>query len=241
MPREVWPAAIDRACFDTWQDEVDVPGREEEVDASAERWGGFGGDSLKRMAQEGNETERLFALFAFGYLIPPGEEEFLLPFLSSPERKERWASAISLGRQQHAPVFPVLQNFLLEEIEYHPLYDKDTRDQIEAAVDEAIEHGGHLWERWADSAIVETWQKDQEDQEQYRWYTTHRLTITRLLGRWGDPQAIPAMRHVLSTCETIEQRSEFWELPINALTGWSTFLDLLRRTLDDLEERKQVR
>lgn len=233
MPRETWPPAIRLACFDTWQDEVYVPGREEEVDAIAERWGGFDIDALERMAHRGNATERLFALFALGHLVPPVDEALLTPFLTSPERKERWISAIGLGRQRNEHSFAILLNLLLEEIEYCSPFPRETLDRVEEARNLASDNWN--WQPQADSAIVEIWQHEQACQEDYRWYTVQRITITGLLYEWRNPRTIQHLRHTLAVCEEIEQRPDFDDIPVNALIGWSTFLDDLRKTICHLE------
>lgn len=63
---------------------------------------------------EGEEKDRVFALFLLGGVATPKARDLLFSFLASPHRKERWASAIALGRLKEERVFALLQKLLLE-------------------------------------------------------------------------------------------------------------------------------
>jgi hypothetical protein len=182
MPRPICPDAILRAFFDAWIDEADMSDEDNEkkVKAFADRWGGLGTTAFKRALQRGDEADRLCAIFALGYLAPAGVERLLAPFLDSPVRKERWASAIGLGENRDEQAFTFLQELLVEDIEYHP----PRRTHV----------------------IIDTNRNERSiyDKE-YDWYTIHRVTITNLLGRWGDPRAIPNLRQALRICWEFEQ------------------------------------
>src|SRR5437016_4529671 len=92
-----WPKNIRRAFFETWvQDEGIQQKVEERISAFAQKWGGIEVEAFKRALQNGQEWERIWALFALGYLTPTEGRELLLPFIDSPRSKERWASAIAL-------------------------------------------------------------------------------------------------------------------------------------------------
>lgn len=204
------PDAIRQACFDTWLDEDDRPEREEEVDAFAKQWGSFEPEALTYMLQEGNENERLFAIFALGHLAPADVKTLLTPLLSSPERKERGASAIALGRGKHECAFAVLQDLLLEDMDYHYPYVPTLGRIIADASEEAErlfgQDGIWVWEELVDPAILEAWNKQGAYEQEYHWYMIHRLTVARLFGVWGDPRAIPTLRQALRTCQELEQR-----------------------------------
>jgi hypothetical protein len=69
---------------------------------------------LQRAVTEGDEEDRVCALFLLGGLATPKARDLLISFLDSPHRKERWASAIALGRLKEERVLALLQTLLLE-------------------------------------------------------------------------------------------------------------------------------
>ena len=90
-------------------------------------WGGYSVDVLQRALSEGSGDDRIFAITALGLLDSSDQvESLLLPFLQSEDDKERWASAIALGRHKNEHVFFLLQRMLIEDIFKHddfPLFD----------------------------------------------------------------------------------------------------------------------
>jgi HEAT repeat protein len=84
-----------------------------------------------RSVTEEDEFERVFTLFLLGGLATPEARNVLLSFLDSSQRKERWASAISLGRLKEERVFPVLQALLLEGFAASTIFD--TPEELQAA------------------------------------------------------------------------------------------------------------
>src|SRR5262245_49782681 len=111
MPRVRGSNTLLRAFVDAWIDWDVMPDemRDEKMKTFAERWGGLSVDAFKQALQEGQEPDRLWAIFALGYLAPVGGEELLVPFLHSPIRKERWGAAIALGESRDERAFALLQ------------------------------------------------------------------------------------------------------------------------------------
>jgi hypothetical protein len=210
MPRARWSDPIQRAFFDAWIDESEMPDevREQKIDTFAKKWGGLDVNAFRRALQEGNEADRLCAIFALGYLAQPSVKELLVPFLSSSVRKERWASAISLGEGKDERAFSLLQEMLLEKMEYYPPQgNRDLNRRAADAIREATSRFGHSanWDRLVDPILVKAWNENQAYVQEFEWYTVHRLTITSLFGAWGDVRAIPTLRQALSKCWEIEQ------------------------------------
>ena len=69
---------------------------------------------LQRATREGDEHNRAFALILLGALATPKALDIVRSFLASPSLKERWASAIVLGRHKEERVFSLLQTLLLD-------------------------------------------------------------------------------------------------------------------------------
>ncbi len=210
MPRPIWPDAIQRAFFDAWIENANMPDeeREKRIDTFEHRWGGLDTDAFKQALQEGYEAERLCALFALGYLAPAAVEELLVPFLHSPVRKERWASAITLGEHKDERAFTPLQNLLVEKMGYHPPpADENLMNIVFKAMRQARERFGSLtgWERLVDPTLVKVWHAQEAYDVEYTWHMIHRITITNVLGAWGDSRAIQALRQALQKCWEIEQ------------------------------------
>src|SRR5260221_8584492 len=117
-----------------------VPEGEFGPEGVTQRWGGLDVEHFARALQEGQEEDRLLAIFALGYHQSRWVAELLLPFLTSPLPRERWASALSLGFMQEERAFPVLLNMLTE---FLPPSDWPTYQ------------GGHMWmyNVWREQAI----------------------------------------------------------------------------------------
>lgn len=237
----LWSDAIQRAFSDTWIHEAEMPDalRDERVGTFVVRWGGIDVNAFKRALQEGKGTDRLFAIFALGYLAPPDVEELLVPFLHSPVRKARWASAIVLGESKDKQAFTPLQGALVEDMECHPPdAEKDLTRIVYEAADEAGRRFGSRadWERVVDPALIAAWNEQQAYLGEYRWYLIHRLAITHLLGTWGDPQAIPALRQALRLCWEVEQLPRFQGKPSGGSEEtWHQLEDDLAYALGQLE------
>jgi hypothetical protein len=182
MPKGRRYAGLVQAYLDAWIDRtslLDDTDVETFMSKFAFRWGGLSTDAFKRTLQQGDAGERLFALFALGDLALLDGERLLIPFLDSPVRKERWASAISLGKLKNEQAFPSLLELLVEKLDYHP---------------PSLTAG----EKPHDPFLKQAWEKelDHKDAEyvwEYHWCLLHRLNIPLLLGSWGDARAIPAL------------------------------------------------
>src|SRR5713226_9315845 len=173
MNSDTLPQAIKQASSDTWI----YQGDEDEFFHFRERWGNFDRETLQRVLQEGHKREKVFALFALGYLAPPGVDLLLTPFLQSEQGMERWAGAISLGRRKDVRAFPLLQDLLLEGIfDYGPFYD----EAVERAVEEAMAQWRHRrndvgdWRDLLDRATLEAWEKARALEAEYDWCLWHR-------------------------------------------------------------------
>ena len=110
---------IERAFSHAWVEHDMIPDEEQEARRRAfqEWWGSFEVDAFKRVLQEGNEADRLVALFALGYLAYEETHDLLVPFLTSAVRKERWASAMALGAHQDERAFALLGHLLTDQLE----------------------------------------------------------------------------------------------------------------------------
>jgi hypothetical protein len=209
MPELNWSETIQHAFFDAWAG-PEMPDEEiqEIVEAFTRRWGGLEANAFAQALQEGNETDRIWALFALSRLAPLGVEERFVPFLHSLVRKERWASAIALGRKRDERAFAALRELLVEEMEFHPPHaDKNLAWTVAEAAEEAGERFGNRadWDRLVEPAFLEAWHEELAYDALYDWHLCHRVTITRLFGTWGDPRAIPVLRQALAHCWRIEQ------------------------------------
>lgn len=204
-----WSDTIQRAFYDAWAG-PNMPDEkmEEIVETFLQHWGGFDANAFTQALQQGQETDRVFALFALSLFAPPGVEAFFVPFLRSPVRKERWASAIALGRMRDERAFAVLQEVLVEEMEYCPLHaDKNLTWIVGEKAKEAGERfGGRAdWDRLVDSAFLQAWYEKETYIDLYDWHLCHRVTIAQVFGDWKDPRAIPVLRQALAHCWRIEQ------------------------------------
>ena len=198
MPKGKKQTSLMQAYFDAWIDRTslfDGTTVEKAIDDFAFRWGGVSKDALNRALQQGDTGERLLALFALGYLPLLNGEPLLIPFWESPVRKERWASAISLGQCKNERVFSVLQELLMEELEY--------------CLPSLTASSGP-----GDPLLKKAWEKEQDDKDaeyvwEYDWCLLHRLKIPLLLGSWGNPHAIPVLVQAFQRSLELEFRSTY--------------------------------
>jgi hypothetical protein len=201
---------IKQAFLHAWIVEDQIPDEEmeERMRSFEQWWGGLDIEALKRALQEGNEEDKLVALFALGYLAYHQTQELLAPFLTSPVRKERWASAIIFGSYQDERAFALLRELLIEHLEaFSPPVDEH---KIRHLVSEAQERARALysspatWERLAHPGLVQRWRDLKASRREYMWCMLHRRTILDILAGWNDPQAVPALRQALQLCWYIE-------------------------------------
>ena len=87
---------------------------DQEVKEFIARWGGLDGETLVRALSEGQGEDRLLAICIIGESDLSQARILLLPFLHSPEAKERWFSALYLGRRKEKLALPVLITMLTE-------------------------------------------------------------------------------------------------------------------------------
>jgi hypothetical protein len=81
-----------------------------------QHWGGWEADHLLRALTEGEEHDRLFAIFCLGQLGLPQDElaSYLIPLLRSERPLERWAAAKELGNAGRAEALAVLHAMLTD-------------------------------------------------------------------------------------------------------------------------------
>jgi hypothetical protein len=73
------------------------------------------------------------------------------------------------------------------------------------------------------------------NEEELRWFIIHRLTITRLLGKWGDSRAIPMLRQAFRNCqEQLDQGNYPNEIIYEVNQSLSFFQRLLTETINIL-------
>ncbi len=235
MPRTREADAIERAFAHAWIVHDLIPDEEREARMHAFRqwWGSFEIDAFKHALQEGNEADRLVALFALGYLAYEETQALLVPFLASSVRKERWASAMVLGAHQDERAFALLGQLLTDHLEpFSPAAEENkVRNMVFQAERRAKELYGTptAWERFVHPGLVQIWGEMEGYRDEYTWYLRHRQTITNVLGAWNDPRAIPMLRQALQTCWDIEPRTR------GSLQLLHQLEDQLAHTLGQLE------
>lgn len=235
MPRTREVDAIERAFFHAWIECDLIPDeeREERMRAFRQWWGSFEIDAFKHALHEGNEADRLVALFALGYLAYEETHELLIPFLASAVRKERWASAMVLGDHQDERAFALLGQLLTDQLEpFSPAADEQkVMNMVLQAERRAKELYGSpaAWKRLVHPGLVQTWGKMEVYRDEYTWYLRHRQTITSILAAWNDPRAIPMLRQALQTSWDIEPRTR------GSLQTLHELEDQLAYTLGQLE------
>jgi hypothetical protein len=237
MPRRKSKDPLKQAFFDAWIDEAEMPDgmRNRKIKAFRAKWGALDDGAFEQALQRGDEGDRLCALFALGYLAPAGGEQLLVPFLSSPVRKERWASAIGLGVSRDERALSFLHTCLLEQMEYVPSPSDREMDRMVAQARETRPESALsdiLWDFMSDPVFVRLTEESQRYRSTYQWYTLHRLTITALLGEWGDSRAIPVLRLALENCWGIFQRGR---IPGGSAPLWNRLEDDLAYALGQLE------
>lgn len=102
-----WPAYVSYAYG-----EMGYEGYEEQVRSFLKRWGGLDLETFVRIFKEGQGEDKLLATFALGYTKTLAAHELLLPLLESSEPRERFVSALCLGKMREEQAIPVLCEML---------------------------------------------------------------------------------------------------------------------------------
>ncbi len=145
------------------------------IESFASRWGALDIQTFQRVLKEGHEKDRAIAIFALGSLGTPEAQAEVTPFLSSPIRLERWASALCLGKHRHEQAYLVLQSMLIEGLspaERPWIYEGDFFAPLRS--DEL-------------------------------WYDSYRPRVVRLLEPYTAPSVVPTMRQALQLLWELEK------------------------------------
>ncbi len=198
------PADKERQSASQWPDFIEhgfemiygeyIP--DEEVEAFAKRWGGLNLENFVRAIKEGQREDRLLAICVIGWSDYPQASSLLRPFLQSTDAKERWLSALCLGRVKEAIAFPILISMLTE---YLPSEQSPTLREDQGWFDEERIRVAFTLGLWEDPSLVPALRHayaSNVNAEQYipnlpakpilkqSWYL-YQETLMRLLGRWG--------------------------------------------------------
>lgn len=183
---------------------------------------------LQLATVEGNEHDRAFALILLGALATPKALDIVRSFLDSPSLKERWASAIALGRHKEESAFPLLQTLLLDGFLVSPPSEGE---------EEAERPGGtqNAYPPIGDASV---------DME-YEWYMHQRWECALVLGAWSNQCVVPLLKEALNAAWKMEQMwpdyggyqdgPEIWHAFQDRLAfalAWHALLDL------DLPEKR---
>lgn len=200
---------------------------------------------LQRAVAEGQEDDRVFALFLLGTLATPEARNLLTSFLHSEHRKERWASAIALGRLKEERVFSLLQTFLLESFFLDEFSAEIAKIQ---ATEEALrlykQTPREEWRLYKQTltedeyaAITHVYRRviDYLKDTDYEWYLHQRSECALVLGAWGNPVAVPPLTRALQAAWKMEQTWRYYQgLEEYGPEIWHFFQDCLAFALGQL-------
>lgn len=205
-----WPLFLEKALYDVWgHTENTAETMLATLDHFARRWGGFNADAFQR-ALNGEENDRLFALFALGYLAPPPMAEIVIPFLDSSLSKERWASTITLGRWKQENILPALIQLLQEDLVFAP----------PVGLSFSGEGNRSRWDM-----------EDAKYQQEYEWYRIQRQQAALVLACWQHPLVIPALIQAFDACYRLEIHSPALKTHSYLGRDWQMFQDCLAYAL----------
>lgn len=212
-PLTSWPIFLGRALYDVsghiedWERVAPA-----DLDQFVRRWGDFDTETFQR-ALEGEAKDRLFALFALGYLDTSHLRTVVTPFLDSPLLSERWASTITLGRWRDENMLEALLELLQEGLVY--AFSPETQP-VDA-------EGNVPWHS-----------KDAEQayQLRYDWCMIQRRYAAMELASWQHPLVIPALIRAFEICYNLEMQFSFPKTPYFwLLLDWQKFQDCLAYAL----------
>ncbi len=189
---------------------------------------------LQRVLREGDQENRLFALFLLGGLASSEARDLLLSFLASPQRKERWASAIALGRLKEERVFAVLHTLLLEGFATNEIFA--SVEQWHAAQEDGSLYRRALQEQGRAEHSENLWRLyERLESIGYEWYLRQRSECALMLGDWGNPAAVPPLKEALQAAWRMEQVWPDYQGPDESGPDiWHFFQDRLAFALGQL-------
>lgn len=180
-----------------WEQFVD-PGREYEGRSAQNIFA-----IVQRAVAEGDEEDRVFALFLLGSLATPKARDLLISFLESPYRKERWASVISLGRLKDERVFALLQTLLLEG--FFPSEIFANGEELQRAQEACRLYRQTLKQGQPELPQVYWPILEQLKSSDYEWFLRQRSECALILGAWGNPVVIPKLSEAMQAAWKMEQ------------------------------------
>jgi hypothetical protein len=229
MANQFWPKALFEACGHTYHPGLHSRSEEEIVQRFLWQWEDYpsplpppweqfvdrGRDYEKRTAQDiftilqrtvtkGDEEDRVFALFLIGGLATPEARDLLNSFLTSEHRKERWASAIALGRLKDERVFALLQTFLLEGFFAREIFANG--EELQVAQEACRLYRRTLKEQGQAELPHIYWRvSEQLESMDYEWFLRQRSECALILGAWGNPVVVPKLCEALQAVWKMEQ------------------------------------
>jgi HEAT repeat protein len=200
-----------KAIADTWLYCPGCPDDPEE--AFLARWGKVTDEQdLLRILQQGEERDRAVALFALGEDHSPHVRRILEPYLQSSFLGERWASALTLGRQGDEKALLALLTLLQEDTlegwitcDDPDLWGDFSRRNIHRF--EMVRRLGDWGNQQITPALYQLLKKYIEEEQRFaEWLNTVQLSEERenlyaledhfayalgQLGAWGSLRALP--------------------------------------------------
>lgn len=255
MTNPSWPKALAEACLYAHHPALHYDTEEGIVVDFLRRWGNYSSDPwsswedfcnqardddgrfaqeifsiLQRAVTEGNDWNGAFALCLLGGLATPKTRDVLISCLNSPHRKQRWASAIALGRLKDERVFAILPTLLLEGFAVF-----DDEGKLEEAQEACRRYRRTIKELGGSQvALPDIWEYLREID--YEWYLRQRSECALVLGAWGNPIVVPKLSEALQAAWKMEQGWPDYVGQENAdgPTIWYFFQDRLAFALGQL-------
>jgi len=208
MVNQYWPQALAEACIQSYHPGLQTDTEDEIVKYFLWHWGKYpdevwpmwervfekGKDEsgqfehdifpiLRRVVHEGKEEDRIYALFYLGALATSEARELLSSSLTSGHRKERWASAIALGRLKDERVFTLLQTYLLEGFHLSEIF-ADREELLEAQKACSLYRQNLKEQTQVELPSIYLRVIKQVVDLDYEWFLRQRSECALILGAW---------------------------------------------------------
>jgi hypothetical protein len=168
------------------------------VEGFASRWGGLHTEAFTRVLDEGQGDDKVFAIFAIGYLEDPWAQQQMWSFVESPVRKERWASAYCLGVQHNEDALPYLKKILVDGFDL----TEDMSDEEEGWYVVRRNYVAELLTSWGSATMVpdlrqsflavQTWREARPLTDDYLF--VYQDTLAYALGHYGAIGALTGIK-----------------------------------------------
>jgi hypothetical protein len=210
-----------------------------DVEAFASRWGGLHTEVFVHVLAQGGGDDKVFAIFAIGYLEEAWAQQQMWSFVESPVRKERWASAYCLGVQHNEDVLPYLKKILVDALD--PTEEMSLEEESWYSVQH--DYVAELLVSWGPATLVPDLRQAflavqalrEAKPHTYAYLFSYQDTLAYALGRYGAVGALTGI-----TLPLQQQRIAMVNIALGVIRAKDRYVNIVSQMMHNEDLHHEV-